>query len=1134
MALSGWNANQKFKLTIDGSKIDGDLENFPVNITLSSGTGITSYDTTDVFDALATDVVSGTSLFYKTDWDVSGQEHTFSVNGSPQLYSNTTPSGMLGSMGFSGSSEWLQTADSDDWYFGSGDFTVDFWVNFNTKAVRQRLLGQYESGDAYNALLIMYNTSSDTIYASLGSSSASNELEADFSGHSTGEWVHLAFVRNGNLFSLYINGFLGDSNTYSVTQVVTGSDFSIGRLGEYDGDYLNGYISEFRISKGIARWTSNFTPPTEPYTTDEYTKLLLHFEGDKSSSQHILEHVGTDLYASASPFLGKQSTYFNGSSDYISVAADSSFAFGGDFTISCFVRPNTTNTAYVYFGTTDHYSGADGWALGQTTTQLFFEAQYSGSWSIELATTNNLSTSEFSHLAVVRSGTTVTMYVNGISVTSTTDSPATSITNTNPLLIGKTNNVSQHYYFGGYLSDVLVVKGTALWTDDFLPGAGTPYNSWYNRHKIAITDSNDNKLNTEIAYWDDFNKTASLWTAVPTIASGTDTALTLYYDATTSGSATRSAAEASDDFTGIDGDPPDPRLWRYTITNNYASADCKIDSNRLYLRTRYDTTGIYIIANNTFWLSGDFDVQVDFELNEAPSVNWQAAFFIYFDSANYSYIGRRYNSGQQYFDAAKISNSWQSTTTTATSDTSGKYRFVRAGSSCTSYYWNGSSWTSIQTRPLSTGDARIGLIVNPESTSSNWISVWFDNFTVNSADLITGFTGDTGTAAAQAVWDTDYKLVCHFDDATLSDSSYSNNSATIAGADDTTGLIAKGRSFPDTADKITFSTSGYNTTNTYTIETLVKPTAESGVHLWEGDNVLSGPSLEGASSNLNFWVGNTSSLSTGALTQGEWQYVVARYDKTNTQQSLLIDAVEQGPNSVDVSDTFGSYFYLGNRGKSGGSGADTRNYGGTVDELRISSVARSDAWIKATHYSNFNDLITFGEASFASFVFSNATPAAGTVYGTTRPLYINVTVSGSEPSYVYDATFYDGGDVQIGTTVSGATNGSQVTRTLSTPLGTSYSWYVTATASGFSDTSDTYTFDNRFLCSGYTMVNGTRTSGIPVRLYRRSDGTLISGTTSAGVSGTFEIETLYNEDHYAVALHPNEEINALIYDHISP
>lgn len=397
----------------------------------------------------------------------------------------------------------------------------------------------------------------------------------------------------------------------------------------------------------------------------------------------------------------------------------------------------------------------------------------------------------------------------------------------------------------------------------------------------------------------------------------------------------------------------------------------------------------------------------------------------------------------------------------------------------------------------------------------------------------TSYTGDTGSTAAENVWDSNFQLVCHFEDA-ATDSTVRGNDGTITGADETSGLIFDATSFPDTADKIAFPTSGFNTTNTYTVETIVKPTAETAVHLWEGDNIGSAPSAEGNSASFNFWVGNSSSLSTGALTQGEWQNIVARYDKSNTQQSLFVNNVDKGPNSVDVSDTFGSYFYLGNRGKSGSLGANSRNYGGSVDELRVSSTARSDSWLKATYYSNWNDLITFDLASFVTFVFSNAAPSSSTVYGTTHPLYINVTISGSEPSYVYDAYFYDGGDAQIGTTVSAATNGSQVTRTLSTPSGASYSWYVTATASGFSDTSETYSFDNRFLCSGYTMVNGTRTSGIPVRLYRRADGSLIGNTTSAGVSGTFEIESLYNEQHYAVAIHSNEEINALIFDHIAP
>ena len=52
--------------------------------------------------------------------------------------------------------------------------------------------------------------------------------------------------------------------------------------------FLEGYISNLRITKGEALWTSTFTPPTEPYTTTSGTVLLLHPDGDDSESQHTL------------------------------------------------------------------------------------------------------------------------------------------------------------------------------------------------------------------------------------------------------------------------------------------------------------------------------------------------------------------------------------------------------------------------------------------------------------------------------------------------------------------------------------------------------------------------------------------------------------------------------------------------------------------------------------------------------------------------------------------------------------------------------------------------------------------------------------------------------------------------------
>ena len=174
----------------------------------------------------------------------------------------------------------------------------------------------------------------------------------------------------------------------------------------------------------------------------------------------------------------------------------------------------------------------------------------------------------------------------------------------------------------------------------------------------------------------------------------------------------------------------------------------------------------------------------------------------------------------------------------------------------------------------------------------------------------------------------------------------------------------------------------------------------------------------------------------------------------------------------------------------------------------------------------------FYSGTVEDFTFTNPIPThLSTVYGTTEQLYLTTTISGDDPDYIYDASFYDSFDVQIGTTVSGIPSGDQAASNayLSTPSGIDYDWYVTATSSGGEGTSSTYTFHNRFLASGTTKVDGVLTSGIDVRLYRRDTGELVGDSIST-VSGIFDIETQYDIESYCVALSPYTDTNSLIYD----
>ena len=79
-------------------------------------------------------------------------------------------------------------------------------------------------------------------------------------------WTHVAAVRSGSTITLYING-TADGTVSSAVNIVSHGALQVGRqilVSATDQMWL-GYIDELRISKGIARWTSNFTPPSSAY-----------------------------------------------------------------------------------------------------------------------------------------------------------------------------------------------------------------------------------------------------------------------------------------------------------------------------------------------------------------------------------------------------------------------------------------------------------------------------------------------------------------------------------------------------------------------------------------------------------------------------------------------------------------------------------------------------------------------------------------------------------------------------------------------------------------------------------------------------------------------------------------------------
>lgn len=169
-----------------------------------------------------------------------------------------------------GTTDYLTYANNADWDFGTGDFTVDFWVRRNgdissnagiiTAASGTPLGWQIIFNAAANANKIHFASKASGTW---GVDILSNVTIADTT------WTHVAVVRYGNTVTMYFAGqSVGTKNVTGYTYNSSANGLSIGRNMTDATTYcLAGWLDEIRVSKGIARWTSNFTPPTSPYDT---------------------------------------------------------------------------------------------------------------------------------------------------------------------------------------------------------------------------------------------------------------------------------------------------------------------------------------------------------------------------------------------------------------------------------------------------------------------------------------------------------------------------------------------------------------------------------------------------------------------------------------------------------------------------------------------------------------------------------------------------------------------------------------------------------------------------------------------------------------------------------------------------
>ena len=181
--------------------------------------------------------------------------------GSPTQ--STTKSKFGGKSLYLNGSSSIAAQASSAFDFGAGDFTIEFWVLFDSVASGQRVAGgDQQSGGSYNWALFTTVSGRLDYYMSTGTPwDIANGQQ--FGSVATDQWYHVALVRNGTTITGYLNGVAGSSVTSS--SALASNSTNGPHFGFATGGYFNGYVDDVRITKGVARYSTTFTPPTAAF-----------------------------------------------------------------------------------------------------------------------------------------------------------------------------------------------------------------------------------------------------------------------------------------------------------------------------------------------------------------------------------------------------------------------------------------------------------------------------------------------------------------------------------------------------------------------------------------------------------------------------------------------------------------------------------------------------------------------------------------------------------------------------------------------------------------------------------------------------------------------------------------------------
>lgn len=392
---------------------------------------------------------------------------------------------------FDGSGDYVLLPASTDFVFGTSDFTIECWIYPTAATTNRMILGNRTT--ASDAEVMFFFNSSNIFF---GGGTTTHLATSNGTTVTLNTWQHIAVSRVGSAMKLFLNGVVVASATVSPNYSATAQMY-IGRQPDAAYEYA-GYIDDFRITKGVGRYTQAFTPPQAAFAyktveNDTYwssTKLLIHADGannanntiilDSSSANHTVTRTGDVAQGTFSPFpvaagvvynttdnIG--SAYFDGSGDYLTLDGSADFAFGtGDFTIECWVYRTVVGASQVIYDGRPS-AGAGAYVTFYIQSSNVLQLYVNGA---AINGTATLAINTWYHVALSRVSGFTKMFVNGTQDGSTYTDSNTYINGASAPVIGGDGNSRGATLLTGYLANMNVIKGTGKYSGNFsIPAA---------------------------------------------------------------------------------------------------------------------------------------------------------------------------------------------------------------------------------------------------------------------------------------------------------------------------------------------------------------------------------------------------------------------------------------------------------------------------------------------------------------------------------------------------------------------------------------------------------------------------------------------------------------------------------------